>query len=74
MRAYSLDLRQKIVDAYEVGDLSQRQWARTFGVALSLIETLLKQQREQCRTGSLDHGDRVSPRLFAPLRPRLLTH
>lgn len=47
MRAYSLDLRQKIVDAYAAGDISQRKLAKTFGVALSFIENLLKQQREQ---------------------------
>lgn len=50
MKAYSLDLRQKIVDAYAQGNRSQRQLAQQFGVALSFIEKLLKQQRE---TGSL---------------------
>lgn len=47
MRPYSLDLRQKIVDAYEIGNISQRQLAKNFGVALSFIETLLKYSREQ---------------------------
>lgn len=50
MKAYSLDLRQKIVTAYAQGDRSQRQLAQQFGVALSFIEKLLKQQRE---TGSI---------------------
>jgi len=50
MKAYSLDLRQKIVDAYAQGNRSQRQLAQQFGVALSFIEKLLKQQRE---TGSI---------------------
>lgn len=50
MKAYSLDLRQKIVTAYAQGGRSQRQLAQQFGVALSFIEKLLKQQRE---TGSL---------------------
>jgi transposase len=47
MRPYSLDLRQKIVDAYKTGNISQRQLAKNFGVALSFIETLLKSEREQ---------------------------
>lgn len=50
MKAYSLDLRQKIVDAYAEGNISQRQLAKQFRVALSFIEKLLKQQRE---TGSI---------------------
>ncbi|MEO0351761.1 MAG: IS630 family transposase [Cyanobacteria bacterium P01_A01_bin.15] len=45
-KAYSLDLRQKIVDAYDRGDISQRGLARQFGVAKSFIEKLLKQRRE----------------------------
>ena len=50
MKAYSLDLRQKIVDAYAEGNTSQRQLAKQFRVALSFIEKLLKQHRE---TGSI---------------------
>jgi len=30
MKAYSLDLRQKIVDAYAEGNISQRQLAKQF--------------------------------------------
>ena len=50
MKPYSLDLRQKIVDAYARGDISQRQLARQFGVAKSFVQKLLKQARE---TGNL---------------------
>lgn len=50
MKAYSLDLRQKIVDTYAQGHISQRQLAKQFRVALSFIEKLLKQHRE---TGSI---------------------
>jgi len=49
-KAYSLDLRQKIVAAYDRGDISQRQLAQQFSVAKSFIQKLLKQRRE---TGSL---------------------
>lgn len=46
MKAYSLDLRQKIVDTYAEGNISQRHLAKQFRVALSFIEKLLKQHRE----------------------------
>ncbi|VEP16217.1 transposase [Hyella patelloides LEGE 07179] len=45
MKAYSLDLRQKIIDVYEQERISQRQLAKRFGVALSFIVKLLKQYR-----------------------------
>lgn len=46
MKAYSLDFRQKIVDTYKTGGISQRQLAERFKVALSFVEKLLKQYRE----------------------------
>lgn len=50
MKAYSLDLRQKILDTYLQGGISQRQLAKRFCVTLSFIEKLLKKYRE---TGSI---------------------
>jgi len=50
MKPYSIDLRQKIVDTYLEGGISQRQLAARFRVTLSFIEKLLKQYRE---TGEL---------------------
>src|SRR4028119_2243939 len=50
MKAYSLDLRQKIIDTYFEGEISQRQLAKRFRVALSFVEKLLKQYRQ---TGSI---------------------
>jgi transposase len=47
MKPYSLDLRQKIVDAYAVGDISQRKLAKNFRVTLSFVQKLLKQHRQQ---------------------------
>ncbi|WP_256874345.1 transposase [Nostoc sp. C057] len=46
MKAYSLDLRQKIVDVYACGDISQRKLAKNFGVTLSFVQNLLKRHRE----------------------------
>lgn len=65
MKAYSLDFRQKIMDAYAEGNISQRQLAQRFRVALSFVETLLKQHRE---TGS------IAPKVRTEQTPTKLTH
>jgi transposase len=62
MKAYSLDFRQKIVDLYEKGGISQRQLAKRFCVAPSFVTKILKQHRE---TGELSPKPR-------PGRPRKL--
>jgi transposase len=63
MRAYSNDLRQRIVAAVERGELSIRQIARLFSVSLSCIVRLLQRKR---RTGS------VQPKPHAGVPPRKL--
>lgn len=46
MKAYSIDLRQRIIEAYENQEGSQRALAKRFKVSLSFIQKLLKQYRE----------------------------
>jgi transposase len=46
MKAYSLDFRQKILDTYLQGGISQRQLAKRLCVSLSFVEKLLKQYKE----------------------------
>lgn len=41
MKAYSIDLREKIVNAYSEGDTSIRKVAQRFGVAKSFVQKLL---------------------------------
>ena len=62
MKAYSLDFRQKLIDLYEKGGISQRQLARRFCVATSFVTKILKQHKE---TGELSPKPR-------PGRPRKL--
>jgi transposase len=50
MKAYSLDLRERIVAAYEGGEGTQKELAELFGVSLSWFESLLHRWRE---TGSV---------------------
>ena len=63
MRAYSNDLRERIVAAVERGEQSIRQIAQLFSVSLSCIVRLLQHQR---RTGS------VQPKPHAGVPPRKL--
>jgi len=50
MKALSLDLRQRIVEAYERGESTQADIARRFSVGQASVERLLRLKRE---TGSL---------------------
>lgn len=45
MKAYSLDLREKIVETYEAGSITQRELAVRFRVSLFFIIKLLGQAR-----------------------------
>lgn len=47
MKAYSIDLREKIVQAYEQGNTSVRKVAARFGVAKSFVQKLLVLQQTQ---------------------------
>ena len=53
MKAYSLDMRQKIVNTYEAGNTSVRKVAEKFQVSKSRVQELLKRKRE---TGKLLHS------------------
>lgn len=47
MKAYSIDLREKIVLAYEQGDTSVRKVADRFGVAKSFVQKLISMNKTQ---------------------------
>jgi transposase len=56
MKAYSVDLRQKIIDAHNQQEGSQRQLAKRFRVSLSFIENLLKRYRTDGTVEPRAHG------------------
>jgi transposase len=56
MAAYSLDLRQRIIDAVEKGDKPKREVAGIFGIHESFIYKLLRQKRERGDIAPLPHG------------------
>jgi transposase len=51
MRAYSLDLRERVVAAYEKGEQSIRVIAAQFSVGQTFLKKMLRQKRE---SGSLE--------------------
>lgn len=46
MKSYSLDLREKIVETYQAGGISQRELADRFRVSLNFIVKLLRRLRK----------------------------
>ena len=63
MRAYSTDLRQRIVDAYKKAEGSVRELAQRFAVTPKTVQNYLNLERE---TGSVEprpHGGGPTPKL-----------
>ena len=56
MKAYSVDLGQKIIDAHNQQEGSQRQLAKRFRVSLTFIENLLKRYRTDGTLEPRAHG------------------
>ena len=71
MKAYSLDLRQRVVRAYEQGRDSIAQLAARFGVGPTFVKKMLRQQRESGNLAPLPRGGgrRLS---LSPKQRRLL--
>jgi transposase len=56
MRAYSLDLRQKVVATVERGDFTIEEVAVSFGVGLTFVKKMLRQHRETGDLRPRPHG------------------
>ena len=61
MKAYALELRERVVAAVESGEMSQTAVARVFHVSRSWIKKLLRQKRELGHINPLPHGGGNSP-------------
>jgi transposase len=76
MKAYSRDLRTRIVDAVEA-NMSKAEAARTFDVGLSTVKRYVRRKRT---TGSLDarrspgRPPRIGPQQQEDLRAQLRAH
>lgn len=72
MKAYSLDLREKIVALYDAGGISQRELAARFCVSVFFVKKLFRQRKQ---TGSIAPKQRrgwQKSRLTAEMRERLI--
>lgn len=63
MKAYSLELREKIVQAYDNHEGSQRQLASRFKVSLSFIQRILKRYGEQQTLSPSPHAGGFATKL-----------
>lgn len=63
MRAYSLDLRQKVVAAYERGDGTIDEIAALFSVGPTFVKKMLRLRREGTDLSPLPHGGGHTPKL-----------
>lgn len=56
MQPYSMDLRQRVIEAYENGEGSQAELAETFGVSQAWVEKLWRRWRETGSVAPKPHG------------------
>jgi transposase len=71
MKAYSLDLRQRVVHAYEQGEGSVSEIAARFGVSTAFVKKMLKRWRETADLSPLAHGG-GKPKSLSPGQHQLL--
>jgi transposase len=63
MKAYSNDLRRRIVEAYESGHYSQEEVAELFQVSLATVKNFLHRKRETGSPDALPHAGGNRPLL-----------
>jgi transposase len=61
--AYSSDLRQRIINAYEGKEGSQRQLAKRFQVSLSFVARLIRRYRDTGIIKPQSHGGGAIPKI-----------
>jgi transposase len=74
-RAYSNDLRQKVLEAHAAGKGSMRELAESFGVSLGWVEKISRQRRQSGQVERVEqrHGplSRVTEAIEASLREQV---
>ncbi|MDJ0795365.1 MAG: helix-turn-helix domain-containing protein [Calothrix sp. MO_167.B12] len=63
MKAYSDDVRQKIIKSYINREGSYRELAHRFDVSLSFIQTLINRFQDTGRIETLPHGGGKKPKI-----------
>lgn len=65
MQPYSLDLRRRVVNAYEQGEGSISEIAELFSVGQSFVKKMIRQWRSTGALSPLPHGGGRAPSLAA---------
>ena len=63
MEAFSMDLRERVIAAYDRGDGSTRELAQVFGVSRAWISKLLRLRRERGSIAAIEYRRGPKPRL-----------
>ena len=71
MKSLSLDLRERIVAAYDAEQGTREEIGRRFRVSLGMVKKLLAQRRRLGQIGSLRHRCGRKPKIRAEHRERL---
>jgi transposase len=71
MKAYSMDLRERVVAACDARDATREQIAARFAVSVSWIRDLLKRRRETGSIAPKAHGGGRAPAFDAAAAARL---
>lgn len=71
MKAYSNDLRRKIVIAYERGHRTQREVAELFSVSPATVRNLVRRKRERGSPDALPRAGGAPARIDAAARSEL---
>jgi transposase len=71
MRAYSTDLRQAVMRAYEQQGYSQPQVARIFGISAATVRNWVRRQRETGSVATLPHRGGARAKLDGRVRDRV---
>lgn len=71
MKTYSMDLRQRVVDACDRGEATRPPIAQRFSVSISWIRELLKRRRETGSIAPKPHGGCRAPAFAGEAAQRL---
>src|ERR1035438_10770545 len=71
MKTLSLDLRERILAAYDAEEGGREEIGRRYRVSLGMVKKLLQQRRRTGEIGPRHHFSGRKPRLFEAYRERL---
>ena len=70
-RTISLDLRERILEAYDEGDVTRDQVARRFRVSLGMVKKLIQQRRHSGDIRARHHLAGRKPLIMAGHREKM---